>query len=496
MLLQKEGNGLFAALPTEICHFVLEYMDKQSRDAFARCSRHCYSIAFPARFIGIKFSEVDHRYWLKVFTQGWLAPLGRWVHTVVLDIADIKYITVLPLKLTVFPNLRGLKFNIHGPKPFEGNVFNTLSTSLSTLPFYNNITYLSINWYAYQIIFDNRDIIFVGEAFGPAQLEQEIRKEEKTRDHYDRDIELFPEVKKILGPHLSKVEIIERTLNGDIHFPKKLQSLELGMGSQSPYYLTPMLNCSTITTLIFDFFPSKFRDSKGLSESLQFPAVKTIFFSHVGIYAETGMIANHFPNVEFIAVTRFCTMYWAEFIKSLPQVKTFTLPWYKIRYRYALLEFLERGIKKLLNEGHIPQHPTISFSGNYEVEGEEGADGSSTKYISLTCRILPNTSGSWDLNWEGDTDYKLEDMELPEYQEEALKNSRYDRVYDEDYASSEEDIDDGSVHSEYMDSGSDEGRFEDGEEEGEADSDDSEYWQSGDEVEDGSDGDDEMDLEG
>lgn len=75
----QDVNGLFAVLPTEVCHFILAYMDKDSRDAFAKCSRHCYSVAFPSRFSGVKLSEVNHREWLKVFTRGWLAPLRRWV---------------------------------------------------------------------------------------------------------------------------------------------------------------------------------------------------------------------------------------------------------------------------------------------------------------------------------------------------------------------------------------------------------------------------------
>ncbi|KAF3223709.1 hypothetical protein TWF679_000146 [Orbilia oligospora] len=494
MTYQNEGNGLFAALPTEICHFVLGYMDKESRDAFARCSRHCYSIAFPARFIGIKLSEVNHRYWLKVFTRGWLAPLARWVHTVVLDIADLKYLTILPSKLTVFPNLRGLNFHIHAPKPFEGNVFTVLFRFLCTLPFYNNITYLSINWYAYQVVFDT-DIIFIGQGFGAAQQEQERKKEEKMRKQYDEDIQMFPEVEEMLGPHLSKVQVIEKTLNGEIYFPKKLQTLELGMGSQTPYYLIPMLNCSNITTLVFDFFPSELRDSKALSSVLQFPMVKTMVFSHVGFYADTKIINNHFPNVEFMSVTKYCTLSWTEFIKAFPKVKIFNLPWHKMRWRYVEVGYLERAIKKLLKPVHLPLYPTISFSGNYEADG-------GMKYIHLTCKLSLNASGGHEINWEGDTGYKLEDMKLADFQEEILRDPRsgrdldgYDRDWDRDDSSGEE-MDAGSDHSEYVDTGSDEYEFSDGEEEEESYGGDSEYWEGGDdEVEDMSDEDSEVDLE-
>lgn len=480
MLLQKEGNGLFAALPTEICHFVLEYMDKQSRDAFAKCSRHCYSIAFPARFIGIKLSEVNHRYWLKVFTRGWLAPLSRWVHTVVLDIAEIKYITALPLKLTAFPNLRGLKFSIHAPKPFEGNVFDAFFSTLSTLPFYHNITHISIGWYGYHTRLEAPGLLFIGGGDGPAQLQNEIKEEEKTRDDYERDLGLFPEARDILGPHLSGVKVIEKTLSGDIYYPQNLQSLELSMGCQMPYYYTPMLNCSTVTTLIFVFFPSDFRGSTQLTNSLQFPTVKNMIISHVGVYSNTAIIAKHFPNVEFMAVTKYCSLYWTEFIRSLPQIKTFSLPWEKLRWRYTKLDFLERGINRLLAAGYIQHFPTITFSGDYGAEG-----GARQKYISVTCKIFPNAHGYWDFNWEGDTDYKPEDMPLPDYQQEMLNNAenrrnavnRRDAENRRGEEGSGEEMDAESEHSEYVDNGSNRYRRSDGEEDEEWFSGDSEYWE-------------------
>ncbi|KAK6498427.1 hypothetical protein TWF481_011019 [Arthrobotrys musiformis] len=486
MLLQKDGNGLFAALPTEICHFVLEYMDKESRDAFARCSRHCYAIAFPARFSGVKLSEVNHRLWLKLFARGWLSPLARWIHTVVLDITDIKYITSLPQKLTIFPALRNLTLNIHAVKTFEGNVFNVLFSSLSTLPFYNNLIYLSLNWYGYRTHFEAAEIMYLGSS-GAARQQQEIRKEATMRDGYERDLVSgwCPHAKDMLGPHLSKVEVIEKTLSGELYFPKNLQSLELGMGCLSSYYLTPLLNCSMVTTLIFDSFFQELRDTKELTNSLQFPTVKNLVFNIISIYSDTTLIGKYFPNVEFIAVTRSCSIYWTDFIKSLPQVKTFTLPWPMRRWRYMEKSLLELGIDELLIIGHIPLFPTISFSGNYEIEGGH------QKYISATCRTAPNNNSEDRFNWEGDLDYKPEDMKLPDFQEEMLA-----ALDAEDEMSSGDEIEPRSEGSEYEDSGSDDYELSTDEEEEEGFCGDSEYWESGDEVQDESEEDSDLDLDG
>ncbi|KAK6329968.1 hypothetical protein TWF718_003394 [Orbilia javanica] len=491
MLLQKDGNGLFAALPTEICHFVLEYMDKESRDAFAKCSRHCYSIAFPARFSGIKLSESNYKHWLGVFTRGWLAPLRRSVHMVVLDTTKVKYIAVILLKLLAFPNLRALSFNIHAPKSFEGNIFNFLLCTLSTLPFYDNITHMEFKSYGYQMQPQNPEVLFLGERDEPAQLKRELKRETEMRYHYERDIKLFPKAGNILGPHISTVQVVEKSLNSDIYFPKNLRSLGVGMGSQTPYYFVPILGCPTLTTVIFEFFPSRLKDSKGLSNSLQFPLVKNLVIQHVGYYAEMDLIGKHFPNVEAVSVTKRCTRHWGDFVRDLPQVKKFTVPWHIDRWRYVTTDYLQSGIAGLLNTGYIQHHPTITFCGQYEVEG-----GSHLKYISATCVIVTNLDGSYDFQWEGDINHKPDDIILPGFQEEMLKEAE-SRGDDYMYSSSEE-MDTGSVHSEYVDT---EGntryqRSDEEEEDASLYGSDSEYWGSEGEVVSESGEDSEMDLDG
>ncbi|KAK6360903.1 hypothetical protein TWF730_007018 [Orbilia blumenaviensis] len=479
-------NGPFAALPTEICHFIMEYADKASKDALAQCSRHSYSITFPFRFNRIKLSEVNHRPWLNSFTHGWLAPLVRWIRAVALDIADLRFLKSLPAELTVFPNLQSLKFSLHAPKPFEGNLFTTLITSLSQLPYFQNLTHLSLNFYGYVTQFEPGDILIMGTVQSSFADQQELKKEEIAAHKYERALRFFPSdmTRDILGDYLSKVQVIEKTLSGEIYYPKKLQSLELGMGSHQPYYLTPVLNCPAITTIYFDYSPSLLRDSKNLTPMLQFLSVKNLVIEHVARFPSPVVIANLFPNVTSITITKHYMIYWSEFVTLLPRVRDFIFPWPRVSCRYAGTDFMDVGMRSLIAGMDNMRYPNITFRGSYD--SEEGYH----KEISASCTVVVDKSGQWDVKWEGDVDFDPKDMKLADFEIEMLDR----RILDSDDSDIWGEEDRGSVYSEYIETEEDGGPVHGSAEADDADSgdyrdfddeygdgdwdDDSEYWES------------------
>ncbi|KAK6514557.1 hypothetical protein TWF281_004755 [Arthrobotrys megalospora] len=465
----RDVNGLFAVLPTEVCHFILAYMDKDSRDAFAKCSRHCYSVAFPSRFSGVKLSEVNHKEWLKVFTRGWLAPLRRWVDTVVLEIADIKYLQAFPPKPAIFPNLRSLKLHIHGPKAFGGNIYVALYASLCKQPYYDNLHHLEISWYGYHIRFGT-----VGMESYPIFLHP--ADEQMIRENYDRGMELIPQIERdILGPFLSREEIIEKSLAGDdIRLPKHLKSLELGAGSAELHHFIPFLNCPTVNTLYLDFLPSAVKSAESLVSSLQFPNIKTLVINHVGVYTNVLTIANHFPGLESIIVSKYCFFYWSDFICPISDIKKYSLPWPKMRMQYLEIHLIQREIDTVLTQGRLRCFPTIEFHGSYEIQGNK-------KDISATCTIIPDGRGSWEFTWEGDVDFKPDPSQLTDFEQEILRETETDS----DISGSEEEEEDDDYDEDplYVDIGSEPYRpSEDSESEEDGYSGDSEYWNTDDEV--------------
>ncbi|KAK6352585.1 hypothetical protein TWF730_009408 [Orbilia blumenaviensis] len=158
---EPEPLGLHS-LPNEIWYLMLTFLtDKKDKFNFVRCSKYYYFLSFPLRVRGIRFPrDLERVEWvISLFfgddgrkKEGLLAPVRHCVRSITIDVWNIVDVPdFLPYAARFSPlppsssNITSLKISIYYTAYFEYNLFAGLPPLFkSTLPFYDNLTYLDI----------------------------------------------------------------------------------------------------------------------------------------------------------------------------------------------------------------------------------------------------------------------------------------------------------------------------------------------------------------
>lgn len=362
-------NGVFLILPTEICYSIVSYLDPEDAAAFAKCSRHCYSLTFRARFGGIKLHDDNYKRFLKSFTgSGWLAPFKYYIRSMTFTIFTLDTLDDLHSAASVFPNIQSLTVKIFSFSIFQGNVYSALFWLLSTLPFYDDINHFAFIWAGTEERWYN-DI---------ENYRLLPESEKSTLGLYKWTMRQFPKVQDLLGPYIPEDVFVQKM--AEIRLPKNLQSFQTDIKLDNYNYLLPILNSTNITTLHIH------RATHPFVTTLEFPTVKNLTLnlnSSLICYQDgLGLLRDQFPNLESLKITNALWEKSVGYIFWFPNVPTITqldIPWPGLTPHNCRTNALEHFLSPMLNEGNHRNLERCAFRGiTYSVAGPRDVVASCT----------------------------------------------------------------------------------------------------------------------
>ncbi|KAK6518923.1 hypothetical protein TWF281_003615 [Arthrobotrys megalospora] len=375
----------FLAIPVEIYYYILSYLDRRSKTAFAKCSRHRYFLAFPNRIRGIKITEGDeHEKYLDQFVgNGWLAPYAYCILSAELCLTNIQHLRSRLPNIVAFPNLTHLKISIPCSKYVEKNVYVIIFSLLSAAPFYDKLECLEMRWSS------DRQSSFAPDPGYPGYSEEE------QRENYDQKVaQLTRTEKDILGPFISD----DDPALSSIRFPKHLQTLNMDIATGEVFYLWPLVHSesSSLTTLHITNVRRPVMDHRVPSTVCKFPSIKTLNLRlYWGYNAPPDHLPQQYPNLESLTISCYTSDApgedWLEAIPNLPKLTYLELPFPLWDGFYPHMKQLERELEDLITEGHFPVLREVGFVG-----GRFGAPGLNIKTI---CMISADQSGSFRFAW-------------------------------------------------------------------------------------------------
>ncbi|EGX50651.1 hypothetical protein AOL_s00075g77 [Orbilia oligospora ATCC 24927] len=246
---QTDGENLINLLPTELCHGILSFLDDDEKERFSRCSRHCYFLSFPLRFNGrVILSKHEDGVGIGDFADGkWLEPLRYHIRSAKIHFWQNELHRSLQ-SIAIFPRLINLTICLTMDKGFERNLSVAVISSLSKLPFYDNIESLTLDWSEQrtpgglsrrhiELTSDSEDEEFrVTYRRGPG----EMRLHKAYKQGFPR---LSSETKEFLGGFIKGGEL--STVVKKLKFPKYLRSLDFNISCEDSAYALPFFqNCN------------------------------------------------------------------------------------------------------------------------------------------------------------------------------------------------------------------------------------------------------------
>ncbi|EGX49433.1 hypothetical protein AOL_s00078g466 [Orbilia oligospora ATCC 24927] len=458
-------NEVYFIFPTEICYSIISHLDSEDAAAFAKCSRFCYSVAFPSRFSGIKLHDDNHKRLLKMFTNGgWLVPLKDHIRSMNFTIYNLDTLQDLYSAALIFPNLQSLTVNIFSFWILQRNAYYTLFRDLSALPFYDNIDHFAFIWFGTDEEWYN-DI-------ANYRLLPDV--ERSTAGLYEWTMRQFPKARDLLGPFIPENQFSEKV--EEILLPKALQSFEanLGFTSKEYDYLLPVVSSATVETLSIhrasypftgDF---NFRNIKNLT--LIFNSAKIDICQSYGL----ELLSRQFPNLESLKIIN---AEWDVEESSrftfrppvLPKIAQLDISWPRPAPHRCRTKALERFLGLVLNGKDGRNLERCTFRGTtYTIAGPRNVVA--TCVISKRKIFDPDfPSKPWEFQWEGDIDFDQMEDDWG-----AWADLEQDEDLDSDYVASGDEEHGSSILSNDIEeeSGSGDSEF----------SGDSEYPEAGDEL--------------
>ncbi|KAF3314626.1 hypothetical protein TWF173_004442 [Orbilia oligospora] len=416
----SSAGELLLALPTELWYYVLSFLDPNDKMLFAKCSWHCFFIAFPN---GVKIPDVDYEWSLRPFSDGGrLAEFKHRIHSARFDIADINNLYSYFEKASIFPNLYRLEINIISSNAFQKEILAEMLLLLSTLPYYENLSHLVISWHnTYQSL----------PSF---------------------------EANKIVRDPRSKITSLSIANLESIILPQSLRSLTLFISRLE--YILPLVNFERITNLVLlsPIFPpsSIFYNIKKLTIDSSYPIVAL----------QLPRLTRNFPSVETFSFLRTrpgaSGANWIQHIPLFPKMRTLSTYWPQVGLKNADIDVLETALEtKFSTSNDFPVLRSIIFCG-YRDFADHRRSITATCVISRTGSRKPGEE--FEFKWHGN---------LGNYQDDpGFADSLLDDSSDEEWEEGNTDEDESEFGEE-----DDVGIEEDEEDEGEEEDYDSEYFE-------------------
>ncbi|KAK6532734.1 hypothetical protein TWF281_006910 [Arthrobotrys megalospora] len=397
------GDGAFSVLPTEIWYSIISYLGSEDAAAFAKCSRHCYIVAFPHRFHGfhsLKLNDDNYLRLLRPFIgRGWLAPLRKYIRSMSFSIFNLNALPALRWTASLFPNIRSLTISIFSFDILDRNIYVAIFPLLSALPFYDEINNLSLIWAATGDNFYNNI----------EEFRRLPKSEQADPELFKWTMRQYPKAQSLLGPYISEEEFEQKVQ--EIRLPKYLRSFQTDIRVNRYAYLVPVPNSVHITTLHAQ------RAYRLFETELEFPTIKTLIMnmngSTISIQRMFTPLCKQFPNLEALLIRNASLVDNSPYHdwSSTPQkITKLELPW-GLNEELCRPQQLERLLVSML-DGNLPNVRTCKFVGTVDTPDRRIE-------IAATCTIskakIQNREiegGSWEFYWEGDLDFDQYDNDM------------------------------------------------------------------------------------
>ncbi|KAK6329969.1 hypothetical protein TWF718_003395 [Orbilia javanica] len=274
--------------------------------------------------------------------------------------------------------------------PFEFNFYLGLFPLLSTLPFYEDIEYFSLDFGGRPRVnyckgsIDSAHIESAGYVLGDDSNTEESSTiidlpsppSEVTTDpeqYFAFQLALYTKAQRdFLGPYISQQEFLRRSKDKTF-FPKRLKSLRLNM-ERPELYLTPLLNCASVDTLWVKGAVVLIKDPDKPTEILQFPNVKNFTYRmrFAGRYKYIEKTQSQFPNVESFTLSAGGHQAWAaRDLPNLPKLVYLESIWEMDQDRVEdETKNIETYLRMRLGKGDWEELKEATFYGISEYEGE------------------------------------------------------------------------------------------------------------------------------
>ncbi|KAF3201201.1 hypothetical protein TWF106_001133 [Orbilia oligospora] len=335
---QTNGENLINILPTELCHGILSFLDDDEKESFSRCSKHCYFLSFPLRFNGrVVLSKHEDGVGIGDFADGkWLEPLRYHIRSAKIHFWQNELHRSLQ-SIAIFPRLINLTICLTMDKGFERNLSVAVISSLSRLPFYDNIESLTLDWSEQRIPggLSRRHIELTSDS------EDEEFRVTYRRGHGEMKLHkaykqgfarLGSETKEFLGGFIKGGEL--STVVKKLKFPKYLRSLDFNISCEDSAYALPFfqtcngdgngkVDCGLLVR--GNSFPILDLNTRPKNEPAEIKNVKRLSLGFPKEHLDYDSIKvkyllSQFPNLEVLKLVEYSPYDAEELWETLPNL--------------------------------------------------------------------------------------------------------------------------------------------------------------------------------
>ncbi|KAF3223710.1 hypothetical protein TWF679_000147 [Orbilia oligospora] len=241
------------------------------------------------------------------------------IRSATVGVRDAGHLPALISLIKQFPNISKLKVSVENSCYFERTLYLATFRLLNTLPFYDNLKKLDLEWsgyhasqyrkgdpkYAYleaaEYVPNGETVKYEDEFSGFIPLPEppyKVRNSRKKQYKF-RMAQYVQAQRDFLGPYITETKFLKGL--AEIRLPKELKSLGLGI-QHAELHLLSLINCTTVDTLVLTGAEElKYTmNPANPTKILQFPAIKKLV-----LVPSTDKLANYFyrlasqfPNVE------------------------------------------------------------------------------------------------------------------------------------------------------------------------------------------------------
>ncbi|KAK6339205.1 hypothetical protein TWF718_008627 [Orbilia javanica] len=367
---ELSGPDLLSLLPIELCYEILSYLDKDERKEFSRCSKWSYYASFRVRFNGVRLSKYQDKIGIQEFgTGGWLEPVKDSIRYLTVDLWRNELHRSLEA-LGTFPNVVDLKILSTIEKGFERNLCVAVISSLSKLPFYDNLRQITFDWKNLplpggithrRIDLDSdseEEELRVTYRRGPKEIEMH-----KTYRHILS--RLSPEEKKFLGPFLEASEYSKAAR--ELKFPRDLTKLNFYIESDDASYALPLFDGCNNDKVRFGIFVKGdnlplLHPNTPENGPAVVPRIKDLRLRVPSRHSPLKLkhIGYQFPDLETLTLPGYASYdpgeLW-ENLPDLPNLQKVEYAWprkpgqYRVRPSSSPVQDIEEEIEKILKKG-------------------------------------------------------------------------------------------------------------------------------------------------